>query len=63
MSREELFLTMRASKEINQIGNDDSPYWQRAFELFEKSGGGVVDMDCGGCWNKVRDWLMATEIK
>ena len=61
MSREDLLIEMRANRQINEIGDDSSPYWKRAFKLYEENGGGKVNMDCGGCWDKVRTWIMKAE--
>lgn len=58
MSRKELLQQLRATGQINHIGNEESEEWKRAFELFTQAGGGAVDMECSGCWNKVRDWML-----
>lgn len=58
MNRSELLSRLRATGQVNQIGNDDSPEWARAFELYRAAGGGSVDMGCSSCWNKVRDWIL-----
>lgn len=61
MSREELIVEMKANRQINEIGDDSSPYWKRAFQLYREAGGGNVSMDCGTCWNKVRDWILKSD--
>lgn len=58
MDRSQLLQQLRASGQINSIGNEESPEWQRAFELYKLAGGGAVDMGCSSCWNKVRDWML-----
>lgn len=59
MGKAELLDLMKADRSINDIGNDSSQQWKRAFELFTQAGGGLVDMGCSTCWTKVRDWMMA----
>lgn len=58
MNRSELLSRLRTTGQVNKIGNEDSPEWKRAFELYQAAGGGAVDMGCSSCWNKVRDWIL-----
>lgn len=57
--KEKLVNEMKASKEINQVGDESNKNWQLAFKLFTEATGVPVDMGCGGCWTKVRDWLLS----
>ena len=56
MNKAELLNQLRASGQINDVGDTQNVLWQRAFDLY-KQRGNVVDMGCSSCWSKVKEWL------
>ena len=39
-------------------GNKNDLIWQEAFDLYKKQTGDVdVNMECGGCYRKILEWL------
>lgn len=56
MNREQLKEYLHSSGEIHRQSKD-SKAWQRAFELARSAGNGELDMGCGKCWDKVKEWI------
>lgn len=57
-NKQELIDHMRASREIHRP-DTESKAWERAFKLYKEETKQPADMDCSGCWKRVREWLTA----
>lgn len=56
MSKTELRDALQAKGLLEKTGSND-PLWRQAFDLHYRETKIKLQMSCGGCWNRVRNWL------
>lgn len=58
MTREQLRDAMRVAGELERL-DPNNLHWQQAFEQYMiENPGDPVSLNCGGCFNKVKKWLI-----
>lgn len=58
MTKEQIRAELEARGTLRVTKSQD-PLWPKAFEEYNRVKKQNLNIKCGGCWNKVREWLLS----
>ena len=56
MTKQELRQALEANGTL-RVNKSQDPNWRKAFDLYNQTNKQRLNISCGGCWTKVREWL------
>jgi hypothetical protein len=57
MTKTEIKTQLEANGTLHVTKSQD-PLWKQAFDMYNRENRQQLKISCGGCWPKVKEWLL-----